>query len=178
MTHKNRLVLDLCTPAAERRPTTKKDIEHDLQVRNYDSFEDPEAELFNDLLDLAELDWEELFEEFQESDKGDENSPTYWDDYNEFFIKRALKALEDIGDGTPNIQYLAFGGKVYTDLVYPYYYFKEANVDFDKATKKQLVKIALANEEVDEDEDLDESLFVASNENNIILESLKKLGRN
>ena len=88
----NRIIYDLCTPTAERRPTTTYDVVHDVRIEDFDS---PE-ELYDALLDIYrfdEYDEEELEGSLEER------------------IKTILSIYSDYTDGSPNILYLLLNGK-------------------------------------------------------------------
>ena len=88
----NRIIYDLCTPTAERRPTSTYDIMNDVRIEDFDS---PE-ELYDALLDIYrfdEYDEEELEGSLEER------------------IKTILSIYSDYTDGSPNILYLLLNGK-------------------------------------------------------------------
>lgn len=112
MNKKIKMVVDLCTPTAERRPTTIEDIYDDFKVLEFNS----KKELANE---LARMSGYKNLKEFKQElvDEGDD-----LDDYDfegdalDKICQYFLSAMSDPSDGSPNIQYISINGKpVYED---------------------------------------------------------------
>lgn len=112
MNEKIKMVVDLCTPTAERRPTTIEDIYDDFKVLEFNS----KKELANE---LARMSGYKNLKEFKQElvDEGDD-----LDDYDfegdalDKICQYFLSAMSDPSDGSPNIQYISINGKpVYED---------------------------------------------------------------
>ena len=145
---KCRLIYDLCTPTADRRPTTVEDIENDIQVVELDSKE----EILEHLLNLANYEEDEL-EEFDLPDDASIDDK----------IDLALGFFEDPGDGSPNILYLSIDGKE-VDGTLPYDCLED--LDLETCTREDVIEACLENADdwlYDEDEDNDED-FVEEDE--------------
>lgn len=132
--HLNRIAVDLCTPTAERRPTTAEDIRNDVFIEDFRNSE----ELYEFVLDLTNMDDEDVIYELD------------GDDTVENKIKYLLGFCTDPGDGSPNIQYCCVDGKE-LDNVLTYDAFDD--VDFDDADSETLVDILLDEYEYSEDDD-------------------------
>ena len=113
-----RLVYDTCLPTAERRPTTKEDIEEDTIIETFDT----EEELLEHIANIFNYDEYDL-----EDVKGE--TP----------LEKAISLIElsnsDPGDGDPNFWYLSKDGEV---LVRDPYECLE-DVDFEHCTKEELI---------------------------------------
>ena len=112
MNEKIKLVVDLCTPTIERRPTTIEDIYDDFKVLEFNS----KKELANE---LARMSGYKNLKEFKQelADEGDD-----LDDYDfegdelDKICQYFLSGMSDPGDGSPNIQYISINDKpVYED---------------------------------------------------------------
>lgn len=112
LNEKIKMVMDLCTPTAERRPTTIEDIYDDFKVLEFNS----KKELANE---LARMSGYKNLKEFKQElvDEG-----INLDDYDfegdalDKICQYFLSAMSDPSDGSPNIQYISINGKpVYED---------------------------------------------------------------
>ena len=135
--HLNRIAVDLCTPTAERRPTTAEDIRNDVFIEDFRNSE----ELYEFVLDLTNMDDEDVIYELG------------GDDTVENKIKYLLGFCDDPGDGSPNIQYCCVDGKE-LDNVLTYDSFDGLN--FDSIDSQTLVDILLDEHYYDDDDDEDE----------------------
>ena len=132
--HLNRIAVDLCTPTAERRPTTAEDIRNDVFIEDFRNSE----ELYEFVLDLTNMSDEDVIDELGN------------DDTVENKIKYLLGFCTDPGDGSPNILYCCVDGKE-LDNVVEYDAFDD--VDFDAADSETLVDILLDEHYYDDDDD-------------------------
>ena len=132
--HLNRIAVDLCTPTAERRPTTAEDIRNDVFIEDFRNSE----ELYEFVLDLTNMSDEDVIDELGN------------DDSVENKIKYLLGFCMDPGDGSPNIQYCCVDGKE-LDNVLTYDSFDGLN--FDNADSETLVDILLDEHYYDDDDD-------------------------
>ena len=136
--HLNRIAVDLCTPTAERRPTTAEDIVNDVFIEDFSNSE----ELYDFVLDLTDMTDEDVIDELGN------------DDTVENKIKYLLGFYDDPSDGSPNIQYCCVDGKE-LDNVFCYDSF--ADLDFDLVDSQTLVDILLDEHYYeDDDEEYDE----------------------
>lgn len=146
--HLNRIAVDLCTPTAERRPTTAEDIRNDVFIEDFRNSE----ELYEFVLDLTNMSDEDVIDELGN------------DDSVENKIDYLLGFCMDPGDGSPNIQYCCVDGKE-LDSVLTYDSFDGLN--FDSIDSETLVDILLDEhyyddddeDEWDDDEEYDEEEF-------------------
>lgn len=127
---KCRMIWDDCIPTMDRRPTTKKDIENDIHVKEYES----EEELLNELLDLIGYDEEDL--------DLDEEASTISK------IEEVLGYFNDPGDGSPNILYVSVDGKE-VDGTLPYDGMDE--LDLETCSEQEVIDCLLADYEDVED---------------------------
>ena len=132
--HLNRIAVDLCTPTAERRPTTAEDIRNDVFIEDFSNSE----ELYEFVLDLTDMTDEDVIYELD------------GDDTVENKIKYLLGFYDDPSDGSPNIQYCCVDGKE-LDNVLRYDAFDGLN--FDDADSETLADILLDEYEYSEDDD-------------------------
>ena len=103
---KYRIVLDMCTPTAERRPTTPEDIVNDIQV----------IEGSGTLRDLMrKLDYNCFYDpyDYDEYYFDDDNDYNYiTSKYSiEYILEEMLYDWRDPSDGSPNVFYIAINGK-------------------------------------------------------------------
>ena len=84
-----KLIYDLCTATAERRPTTAKDIEKDIHVETFNT----EEELLNHVAKLVKYD---------EDDLADVDGETPLDK-----VEKIIEWCNDPDDGSPNFLYLS-----------------------------------------------------------------------
>lgn len=102
---KIRLGYDLCTPTMERRETTFEDIKNDTHIRDFSN----KAELM------------ECLDELCDNILSDDNDVTDWNDVSEKdldkYVVQALRILDDVSDGSPNILFLIIDGNVYQNLL-------------------------------------------------------------
>ena len=142
-----RLVYDECTPTRYRRPTTMEDIENDVHVEEYDSI----PEMIDDFVS-------EGYEDFAE-DEG-------IDPKNEMKLLEAwLGYYNDPGDGSPNILYISIDGVPYeSENILTYDCLQD--VDLEHAREADIKALIIqAYDDLDEEDDMDESLNEASEEN-------------
>ena len=132
--HLNRIAVDLCTPTAERRPTTAEDIRNDVFIEDFRNSE----ELYEFVLDLTNMSDEDVIDELGN------------DDSVENKIDYLLGFCMDPGDGSPNIQYCCVDGKE-LDNVLTYDSFDGLN--FDSIDSETLVDILLDEHYYDDDDD-------------------------
>lgn len=132
--HLNRIAVDLCTPTAERRPTTAKDIRNDVFIEDFRNSE----ELYEFVLDLMNMSDEDIIDELGE------NEPIV----NK--IDYLISFCTDPGDGSPNIQYCCVDGK---ELDYVVCYDSFADLDFDSIDSQTLVDILLVYYDDDDDDE-------------------------
>ena len=117
--HKNRLIVDLCTPTRERRPTTMDDLEDDILVEDFDNSSD----LIERLKELNYFDDEDIEDEVDLNNKKE-------------VAEYLLGFLTDPGDGSPNVLYCCVDGEECSEA-YPYYCLKLLNLD--KATRREII---------------------------------------
>lgn len=139
--HLNRIAVELCTPTAERRPTTAEDIRNDVFIADFRN----SKKLYKFVLDLTNMDDEDVIDELG------------GDDTVENKIKYLLGFCTDPGDGSPNIQYCCVDGKELEDVVC-YDFFD--GINFDNVDEQTLVDILLdehcyEDDEYEDDEDED-----------------------
>lgn len=137
--HLNRIAVDLCTPTAERRPTTAEDIRNDVFIEDFRNSE----ELYEFVLDLVNMDDEDVIDELGNDDSV-ENKIDYLIDF-----------CADPGDGSPNILYCCVDGKELDDDVVDEYDAFDG-LDFDSVDSQTLVDILLDEHYYYEDDDEDE----------------------
>src|SRR5574344_1822965 len=99
--HLNRIAVDLCTPTAERRPTTAEDIRNDVFIEDFRNSE----ELYEFVLDLTNMSDEDVIDEL-DGDNTVENKINY-----------LIEFCTDPGDGSPNILYCCVEGKELNNVV-------------------------------------------------------------
>lgn len=128
----NRLIMDICTPTRDRRPTTAEDVEKDIMVENLDDAE----EVYNELLYFSGMGAEE-----------DEIEDEVGTDLIEK-IRYLLGYLEDPGDGSPNILYCCVEGNVLPEAM-PYDCLDGLNLD--TCSREEIVR-AIQDEFADFDE--------------------------
>lgn len=107
MSEKIRLVADMCTPTAERRPTTIDDIYDDFKVLEFDSKE----ELADELAQMNGYDDLEEFKQELADDDRDLDDYDFEGDELDKICQYLLSGLNDPGDGSPNIQYISINDK-------------------------------------------------------------------
>ena len=139
--HLNRIAVDLCTPTAERRPTTVEDIRNDVFIADFRN----SKKLYKFVLDLTNMSDEDVIDELG------------GDDTVENKIDYLIGFCTDPGDGSPNIQYCCVDGKELGDVVC-YDFFD--GLDFDSVDSQTLVDILLdehcyEDDEYEDDEDED-----------------------
>lgn len=139
--HLNRIAVELCTPTAERRPTTAEDIRNDVFIADFRN----SKKLYKFVLDLTNMSDEDVIDELG------------GDDTVENKIDYLIGFCTDPGDGSPNIQYCCVDGKELDDVVC-YDFFDE--LDFDSVDSQTLVDILLdehcyEDDEYEDDEDED-----------------------
>lgn len=122
-----RLVYDLATPTRERRPTTREDVYADVCVETLMD----EQELYERLLELADMDADEF--------ETDYDGELTTDSPLEEKIEHLLTYLEDPGDGSPNIMYVAVDGKPkYEKYWVTYFDPKEAGIHMGTASETKI----------------------------------------
>lgn len=128
---KIKLIYDLATPTAERRPTFYEDLVDDIQVRNYTS----EYALLGCIKKLTGYEASQIRKFLNKR----YNERLSLDECIEFM----LDALSDPGDGSPNIIYLSVDGEVKYDL----------NIlnDPENATKEDIINTYIENGWIEED---------------------------
>lgn len=141
--HLNRIAVDLCTPTAERRPTTAEDIRNDVFIADFRN----SKKLYEFVLDLVNMDDEDVIDELD------------GDDTVENKINYLIEFCTDPGDGSPNILYCCVDGKEVNSVVE---YDAFDGINFDNVDEQTLVDILLDehcydddDEEDDEDEDVE-----------------------
>lgn len=139
--HLNRIAVDLCTPTAERRPTTVKDIRNDVFIADFRN----SKKLYKFVLDLTNMDDEDVIDEL-DGDNTVENKINY-----------LIEFCTDPGDGSPNILYCCVEGKELNNVV-EYDVFD--GINFDNVDEQTLVDILLdehcyEDDEYEDDEDED-----------------------
>lgn len=159
MNEKIRLVVDLCTPTAERRPATIEDIYDDFKVLEFNSKE----ELANE---LAQMSGYENLKEFKQElvDEGDN-----LDDYDfegdelDKLCQYFLSTMSDPGDGSPNIQYISINGKpAYEDYWMTHDSLSDNMELLARGSEEDIIKYYLEYgydhdaDEYEDDEELDE----------------------
>ena len=155
MNEKIKMVVDLCTPTAERRPTTIEDIYDDFKVLEFNS----KKELANE---LARMSGYKNLKEFKQElvDEGiDLDDYDFGGDALDKICQYFLSAMSDPGDGSPNIQYISINGKpVYEDYWMTYDTLSD-NMDLlAHGSEEDIIKYYLKYEyDYIEDEDLEES---------------------
>lgn len=132
--HLNRIAVDLCTPTAERRPTTVEDIRNDVFIEDFRNSE----ELYEFVLDLTNMSDEDVIDELGN------------DDSVENKIDYLIGFCTDPGDGSPNIQYCCVDGKELDNVVC---YDSFDGLDFDLIDSETLVDILLDEHYYDDDDD-------------------------
>ena len=132
--HLNRIAVDLCTPTAERRPTTAEDIRNDVFIEDFRNSE----ELYEFVLDLTNMDDEDVIDELG------------GDDTVENKIDYLIGFCTDPGDGSPNIQYCCVDGKELDDVLT---YDSFDGLNFDSIDSETLVDILLDEHYYDDDDD-------------------------
>ena len=137
--HLNRIAVDLCTPTAERRPTTAEDIRNDVFIEDFRNSE----ELYDYVLDLTNMSDEDVIDELG------------GDDTVENKIDYLIGFCTDPGDGSPNILYCCVDGKELDDDVVDEYDAFDG-LDFDSVDSQTLVDILLDEHYYYEDDDEDE----------------------
>lgn len=135
--HLNRIAVDLCTPTAERRPTTAEDIRNDVFIEDFRNSE----ELYEFVLDLTNMSDEDVIDELD------------GDDTVENKIKYLLGFYDDPSDGSPNIQYCCVDGKELDDVLT---YDSFDGLNFDSIDSETLVDILLDEYGYYDDDDEDE----------------------
>ena len=155
MNEKIKMVMDLCTPTAERRPTTIEDIYNDFKVLEFNS----KKELANE---LARMSGYKNLKEFKQElvDEGiDLDDYDFGGDALDKICQYFLSDMSDPGDGSPNIQYISINGKpVYEDYWMTYDTLSD-NMDLlAHGSEEDIIKYYLKYEyDYIEDEDLEES---------------------
>lgn len=139
--HLNRIAVDLCTPTAERRPTTAEDIRNDVFIEDFRN----SKKLYEFVLDLTNMSDEDVIDELGN------------DDSVENKIDYLIGFCTDPGDGSPNILYCCVEGKELNNVV-EYYAFD--GINFDNVDEQTLVDILLdehcyEDDEYEDDEDED-----------------------
>lgn len=115
-----KLIYDLCTATAERRPTTAKDIEEDIHVETFNT----EEELLDHVAKLLKYD---------EDDLADVDGETPLDK-----VEKLIEwCNDDPGDGTPNFLYLSKDG---SEIPCCEPYVEIEWMDLGNATKEEIVK--------------------------------------
>ena len=132
--HLNRIAVDLCTPTAERRPTTVEDIRNDVFIEDFRNSE----ELYEFVLDLTNMSDEDVIDELGN------------DDSVENKIDYLLGFCMDPGDGSPNILYCCVDGKELDNVVC---YDSFDGLDFDLVDSETLVDILLDEHYYDDDDE-------------------------
>ena len=132
--HLNRIAVDLCTPTAERRPTTAEDIRNDVFIEDFRNSE----ELYEFVLDLTNMSDEDVIDELG------------GDDTVENKIDYLIGFCMSPGDGSPNIQYCCVAGKELDDVLT---YGAFDDVDFDAADSETLVDMLLDEHYYDDDDE-------------------------
>ena len=114
-----KLIYDLCTATAERRPTTAKDIEKDIHVETFNT----EEELLNHVAKLVKYD---------EDDLADVDGETPLDK-----VEKIIEWCNDPDDGSPNFLYLSKNG---FEIPCCEPYLEIEWMDLERATKEEIVK--------------------------------------
>lgn len=139
--HLNRIAVDLCTPTAERRPTTAGDIRNDVFIADFRN----SKKLYKFVLDLTNMSDEDVIDELG------------GDDTVENKINYLISFCTDPGDGSPNILYCCVEGKELNNVVE---YDAFDGINFDNVDEQTLVDILLdehcyEDDEYEDDEDED-----------------------
>lgn len=134
--HLNRIAVDMCTPTAERRPTTIEDIMEDVFIEDFDR----SADLYDFLLNILNMTDEDVIEEMGH------------DDLLKNKIIELIAYCSDPGDGTPNILYCCVEGNEVHNIVS---YDAFDDLDFDEINSETLIDI-LINIGDYEDDDYDD----------------------
>lgn len=116
---KIRIGIDYCTPAAERRIITLKDLENDIVIKEY-----------NDKKDLVVLLLDCTYMEEWDLDYLNKLNENRLDD----LIKEGIDDLSDLGDGSPNIIFIQYDDKI----IYDGY---NLDIDYKKATKEDIIDV-------------------------------------
>lgn len=134
--HLNRIAAELCTPTAERRPTTAEDIRNDVFIADFRNSKN----LYKFVLDLTNMSDEDVIDELGN------------DDSVENKINYLISFCTDPGDGSPNILYCCVEGKELEDVVC---YDSFDGINFDNVDEQTLVDILLDEHCYDDDDDED-----------------------
>ena len=133
MAKKCRLIWDYCTPTRHRRPTTLKDIEEDIFVKNFEEVED----MIDELMDMIGFDLEDLDFELDAS--------------IEEQIQELLKYFNDPSDGSPNILYCSIDGKEIEGTL-PYDCLIDCGLNLETCTERAVIDCIKSCYEDDEDD--------------------------
>lgn len=139
MAKKCRLIWDACTPTRQRRPTTVKDIEEDIFVKNFEEVED----MIDELIDMIGFDLEDL--DFEEDASIEEQ------------IEELLKYFNDPSDGSPNILYCSIDGKELEGTL-PYGCLIDSGLNLETCTRKAVIDCIKSSYD-DDDYEYDDQHF-------------------
>lgn len=179
MNEKIRVVVDLCTPTVERRPTTIEDIYSDFEVLEFNSKEELADELarMNGYKNLKEFK-QELVDGGVDLDDYDFEG----DELNKS-CEYLLAAMTDPGDGSPNIQYISINGKpAYEDYWMTYDTFLDNMELLARGSKEAIITYYLEynydyvedEDDYEDDEELEES-FKSKDKYSVLREALDRL---
>lgn len=137
MENKNRVIFDMCTPTAQRRPTFSADINDDIGVVDCATSKD----LLDVVMDLSDMHEDDIQDAI---DDGDLVDPSIADKIN-----WCMSWCGDPGDGSPNFLYCVADGKVLSAAI-PYPCMED--LDLDTITQDELIDIVKTNSDFEDDE--------------------------